>query len=298
MSETKIASPATTSSQQAYAWCRELARSHYENFPVASKLLPAALRDPVSAIYAFARIADDIADEGDFSPQQRLDGLKQHGQELERALAGEIDLAPVFIAAADSIVRHKLDKQLFHDLLTAFSMDISTHRYASFAEILTYCRYSANPVGRLLIQLAGKDNLVNQQYSDAICTALQLINFQQDIEQDLLENDRIYLAQDEMQAAGIDEQQLKDRVNNPVLLAFMRKQYLRADKMLLSGYPLVNVLGGRLGLEIRVTVLSAHRVARRLTRQKDIYSRPRLGKLDWLMIGLQTLFKQQPLIDA
>ena len=298
MSETKIPSPATTSSQQAYAWCRELARSHYENFPVASKLLPAALRDPVSAIYAFARIADDIADEGDFSPQQRLDGLKQHGQELERALAGETDLAPVFIAAADSIVRHKLDKQHFHDLLTAFGMDISTHRYASFAEILTYCRYSANPVGRLLIQLAGKDNLINQQYSDAICTALQLINFQQDIEQDLLENDRIYLPQDEMQAAGIDEQQLKDRVNNPVLLAFMRKQYLRADKMLLSGYPLVNVLGGRLGLEIRVTVLSAHRVARRLMRQKDIYSRPRLGKLDWLMIGLQALFNQQPLIDA
>ena len=298
MSETKIPSPASTSSQQAYAWCRELARSHYENFPVASKLLPAALRDPVSAIYAFARIADDIADEGDFSPQQRLDGLKQHGQKLERALAGETDLAPVFIAAADSIVRHKLDKQHFHDLLTAFSMDISTHRYASFAEILTYCRYSANPVGRLLIQLAGKDNLVNQQYSDAICTALQLINFQQDIEQDLLENDRIYLAQDEMQAAGIDEQQLKDRVNNPVLLAFMRKQYLRADKMLLSGYPLVNILGGRLGLEIRVTVLSAHRVARRLMRQKDIYSRPRLGKLDWLTIGLQALFNQQPLIDA
>ena len=298
MSDTKIPSPATTSSQQAYAWCRELARSHYENFPVASKLLPAALRDPVSAIYAFARIADDIADEGDFSPQQRLDSLEQHGQELERALAGETDVAPVFIAAADSIVRHKLDKQHFHDLLTAFGMDISTHRYASFAEILTYCRYSANPVGRLLIQLAGKDNLINQQYSDAICTALQLINFQQDIEQDLLENDRIYLPQDEMQAAGIDEQQLKDRVNNPVLLAFMRKQYLRADKMLLSGYPLVHVLGGRLGLEIRVTVLSAHRVARRLTQQKDIYSRPRLGKLDWLMIGLQALFNHQPLIDA
>lgn len=298
MSETKIPSPATTSSQQAYAWCRELARSHYENFPVASKLLPAALRDPVSAIYAFARIADDIADEGDCSPQQRLDGLKQHGQQLERALAGKTDLAPVFIAAADSIVRHKLDKQHFHDLLTAFSMDISTHRYANFAEILNYCRYSANPVGRLLIQLAGKDNLINQQYSDAICTALQLINFQQDIQQDLLENDRIYLAQDEMQAAGIDEQQLKDRINNPVLLAFMRKQYLRADKMLLSGYPLAYALGGRLGIEIRVTVLSAHRVARRLMRQKDIYSRPRLGKLDWLTIGLQALFSQQPLIDA
>lgn len=298
MSEPTIPSPASTSSQQAYAYCRALARSHYENFPVASKLLPAALRDPISAIYAFARIADDIADEGDFSPQQRLDGLKQHGQQLERALAGETDLAPVFIAVADSIVRHKLDKQYFHDLLTAFSMDISTLRYTRFSEVLDYCHYSANPVGRLLIQLAGKDSLINRQYSDAICSALQLINFQQDIEQDLLENDRIYLAQDEMQAAGIDEQLLKDRVNNPELLAFMRKQYLRADKMLLSGYPLVNILGGRLGLEIRVTVLSAHRLTRRLMRQKDIYSRPRLGKLDWLIIGMQALFNLQPLIDA
>lgn len=298
MSETKIPSSVSTSSQQAYAWCRELARSHYENFPVASKLLPAALRDPISAIYAFARIADDIADEGDSSSQQRLEELKQHGQQLERALAGEMDLAPVFIAAADSIIQYKLDKQYFHDLLTAFSMDITTRRYASFAEILTYCRYSANPVGRLLIQLAGKDNHINQQYSDAICTALQLINFQQDIEQDLLENDRIYLPLDEMQAAGIDEQQLKDRVNNPVLLDFMRKQYIRADKMLLSGYPLVHILGGRLGLEIRVTVLSAHRISRRLMCQKDIYSRPRLAKLDWLMIGMQAIFKQQPLIDA
>lgn len=298
MSETKIPSSETTSSQQAYAFCRDLASSHYENFPVASKLLSAELRDPVSAIYAFARIADDIADEGDFKPQQRLDALKQHGQELERALAGDTGLAPVFIAAADSIVRYKLDKQLFHDLLTAFSMDITTTRYASFSELMNYCRYSANPIGRLLIQLAGKDNIINKQYSDAVCTALQLINFQQDVEQDLMENDRIYLAQDEMQASGITEQQLRDKENNPAMLAFMREQYRRADKMLLSGYPLTNILGGRLGLEVRVTILAAHRVSRRLMRQKNIYGRPRLGKVDWLMIGLQTIFNQQPLIDA
>jgi squalene synthase HpnC len=298
MSDPKIPSSEATSSQQAYAYCREFARSHYENFPVASRLLPAQLRDPISAIYVFARIADDLADEGELGPQQRLDALKRHGQELERALSGETDLAPVFIAAADSIIRYKLDKQLFHDLLTAFSMDITTHRYASFDELLTYCRYSANPVGRLLIQLAGKDSIINKQYSDTICTALQLINFQQDIEQDLFENDRIYLAQDEMQAAGITEQQLKARQNSPELLAFMHYQYRRADKMLLSGYPLINILGGRLGLEIRVTVLAAHRVARRLMKQKNIYSRPRLGKLDWLMIGVQTVFGQQPLIDA
>lgn len=299
MSEaSSIPSPETTSSQQAYAYCRDLARSHYENFPVASRLLPAQLREPISAIYAFARIADDIADEGMLDPQQRLDGLKEHGRQLERALAGNTDVAPVFIAAADTIVRHQLDKQLFHDLLTAFSMDITARRYGCFNELLTYCHYSANPVGRLLIQLAGKDSPVNQQYSDAICTALQLINFQQDIEQDLLENDRIYLAQDEMQAAGISEQQLHERENSPALLAFMHQQYRRADKMLLSGYPLVNILGGRLGLELRVTVLAAHRVAGKLMQQKDIYARPRLGKRDWFLLGLQALFARQPLIDA
>lgn len=298
MSETKIPSSETTSSQQAYEFCRELASSHYENFPVASKLLSKELRDPVSAIYAFARIADDIADEGDAEPQQRLDALKQHGLKLERALAGDTDLEPVFIAAADTIAKFKLDKQLFHDLLTAFSMDITTKRYASFAELINYCRYSANPVGRLLIQLAGKDNVINKQYSDSVCTALQLINFHQDIEQDLVENDRIYLPQDEMQASGITEQQLSDKQNNPTILAFMHGQYRRADKMLLSGYPLTNILGGKLGLELRVTILAAHRVSLKLIRQKNIYGRPRLGKLDWLMIGLQTVFKQQPLVDA
>lgn len=298
MSATTIPSPASTSSQQAYAWCRELARSHYENFPVASHLLPEQLRDPISAIYAFARIADDIADEGDAEPGQRLAALKRHGQQLELALAGAAGLEPVFIAAADSIARFKLDKQYFHDLLTAFSMDVTTRRYGSFAELQNYCRYSANPVGRLLIQLVGKDSASNQYYSDAVCTALQLINFHQDIEQDLLENDRIYLAMDEMQAAGIDERQLKYRENSPAMLAFMRQQYRRANRLLLSGYPLVNILGGRLGLEVRVTVLAAHRVARKLMRQQDIYSRPRLGKLDWIIIGLQTLSNQQPLIDA
>lgn len=298
MSATTIPSPASTSSQQAYAWCRELARSHYENFPVASRLLPKHLRDPISAIYAFARIADDIADEGDAEPGQRIDALKRHGQQLELALVGAAGLEPVFIAAADSIVRFNLDKQYFHDLLTAFGMDITTLRYNNFAELQNYCRYSANPIGRLLIQLVGKDSPGNQYYSDAICTALQLINFQQDIEQDLLENDRIYLALDEMQAAGVDEQQLKYRENSPTILAFMRQQYRRADKLLLSGYPLINILGGRLGLEVRVTLLAAHRVTRKLMRQKNIYSRPRLGRLDWLMIGLQTLSNQQPLIDA
>ncbi len=298
MSATKIPSSKVTSSQKAYAFCRDLASSHYENFPVASKLLSKELRDPVSAIYAFARIADDIADEGDFKPQQRLDALKRHGLELERALTGDTDLEPVFIAAADSIIHFKLDTQLFHDLITAFSMDITTTRYANFSELMNYCRYSANPVGRLLIQLAGKDNVINKQYSDAICTALQLINFQQDVEQDLVENDRIYLAQDEMHDSGITEQQLRDKENNPAMLAFMREQYRRADKMLLSGYPLANILGGKLSLEVRVTILAAHRVSLKLMRQKNIYARPRLGKFDWLMIGLQTIFKQQPLIDA
>ncbi|WP_126454733.1 squalene synthase HpnC [Sulfuriflexus mobilis] len=294
----KIPSPAATSSDGAYADCLALAASHYENFPVASRLLPPELRKPVSAIYAFARTADDIADEGDASPAQRLAALHQHGQKLERALAGETDMESLFIAAADTIHRHRLDAQLFHDLLTAFSMDINTRRYANFDALLHYCRYSANPVGRLLIQLAGKDNTINRQYSDAICTALQLINFQQDLEQDLLENDRIYLAGDEMQAAGITEQDLHRRDINPALHAFMQQQYLRADRMLLSGYPLIDILGGRLGLELRITLLGAHRVARKLMQQRDIYSRPRLGKLDWLMIGLQGLFKHQPLVDA
>ena len=177
----------TTDSQRqdAYRYCRQLAQSHYENFPVASLLLPKALRQPISVIYAFARNADDIADEGHYSASHRLAQLDHYEQQLiaasQQAYHGD---DPVFIALQDVMRRFQLPSQLFSDLLTAFRQDVEKDHYQNYTDLLNYCQYSANPVGRLLLHLNDQAQPYWLQQSDAICTALQLINIYQDIQQD------------------------------------------------------------------------------------------------------------------
>lgn len=154
---------------------------HYENFPVASLLLPAELRRPIEVIYRFARSADDIADEGDASPDERLAGLNAYRAELDRIAAGSVPLTPLFVALAEVIAANKLPIQLFRDLLDAFAQDVVKTRYADYPELLDYCRRSANPVGRLVLHLFGRTEPEHLEQSDCICTALQLINFWQDV---------------------------------------------------------------------------------------------------------------------
>ena len=275
----------TPAIERAYTHCEAVARSHYENFPVASRLLPTRLRRPVAVVYAFARRADDWADEGDAPAAERLARIDR---ERERLLAlsegpppGD---DPVLFALADVIERHELPLAPFLDLLSAFRQDVEKRRYADFAEVLDYCRRSANPVGRLVLLLAGHRDPALLPAADALCTALQLINFHQDITQDLDENDRVYLPQDELREYGIRTEDLRRRRNDPAMRAFMDRQLRRCRDILDQGLPLGWRLPGRLGLELRLTALGGRRILDRLATSIDPYRRPRLGLMDWVWI--------------
>lgn len=270
--------------RQAYDHCLALARGHYENFPVASWLLPRRLRDPVAAIYAFARTADDWADEGGYSTEQRLAALDAMRRSLHGIELGQPMEDPVFIALADCIGRHHLPFDPFLDLLSAFRQDVTKNRYADFGELMGYCRRSANPVGRLLLHLYHADEARNIALSDAICSALQLINFLQDLHQDYAENDRIYLPQDEMRRFGVREEQLGTKHNDLGLRQLIHFQARRAMQLLHSGAPLGKRLKGRAGFELRMIVLGGNRILQYLQRQQDMFSRPRLTRQDRLLM--------------
>lgn len=278
----------------AYDHCIHLARSHYENFPVASRLLPAQIRRPIAIIYAFARSADDIADEGNEPPEIRLAALAEYTRQLRHIEAGEKVDGPVFIALADVIQQHQLPIQLFHDLISAFSQDVSKRRYTDFDELEDYCRRSANPVGRLMLHLTGNDSDENLRASDAVCSALQLINFWQDLAQDYDENNRIYLPQNEMAQFGVSENHLRNRINDADMQALMNVQLVRTRSIMLRGAPLGKRLKGLFGIEIRAIIHGGIEILNRLDEQleQDIYKRPRLRRLDTLRLLWRAVLKR------
>lgn len=273
---------------EAYGWCMDLARRHYENFPVASRLLPAPLRRPVAVIYAFARLADDIADEGCAPEAARLAALDRWGEKLELASAGTPVGEPLFVALADLFVHHPLPLTPFHHLLSAFRQDVEKRRYADFGELMDYCRRSANPVGELLLRLDGSASAENLLLSDRICSALQLINFWQDLAQDYDENDRIYLPREEMARFGVTEEQIGERRADPALRALLAFQYRRSRALLLDGAPLAGRVGGRMGWELRAIVAGGLRLLDRLEGTEP-FARPRLSAPDWLRIAVKVL---------
>jgi squalene synthase HpnC len=256
---------------------------HYENFPVASIFLPRRLRGPVRTIYAFARAADDIADEGDFTPVERLAGLQQFRSNLHALERGELPADPIFKALAQTIKSHGLPYSPFHDLLDAFSQDVEKTRYANFGEVMAYCRKSANPIGRLLLKLYGDNDQKHQAWSDGVCSALQLINFLQDVAVDYKKG-RIYLPQDEMAKFGIGERQIAEGRVDALWQQFMKTQIERARRMLAAGAPLGLALRGRIGLEMRLIVLGGSRILEKLHDSRgDMFKhRPVLGLTDWL----------------
>ena len=272
--------------EAAYTFCLELAQSHYENFPVASVLLPKRLRRPISVIYAFARTADDFADEGNLSQTERLDRLNGFSQALDQINQGRYQGSdPIFLALKDVISCHRLPLKLFEDLLTAFKQDVVKSRYADFNEVLNYCRYSANPVGRLLLHLAISPSERQLQQSDAVCTALQLINFYQDIVQDYREQDRIYIPQQELSAAGLKEHDLVAS-NSESIAVVVRSLYQHTSRLMQQGYLLGVSLNGRLGWEVRAMTLGGITTLHHLSQQTDdnLLSRPRLTKQQMLLI--------------
>ncbi|MFP5506220.1 MAG: squalene synthase HpnC [Gammaproteobacteria bacterium] len=275
--------------ERAYADCLRLAGSHYENFPVASWLLPRGLRRPVAVIYAFARTADDLADEGDATPEARLAGLDAMSALLDAVAAGTPQDTALGRALADTVRVHALPLEPLRDLLSAFRQDVVKSRYADFGEVMDYCRRSANPVGRLLLHLLRDSDPRHLASSDAICSALQLINFHQDLHQDYIERGRIYLPQDEMMRFGVTEEHLCERRNDLALRRLMQLQYERARRLLRAGAPLARQLRGRFGFELRLTVLGADRVLERLMHGADAFARPRLDSADWARIVWRAL---------
>ena len=265
---------------------------HYENFPVASILLPKRLRRAVEIIYHFARQADDFADEGSIPDEQRLAKLDEFRSELRRIANHETPHTLLFRNVANIIARHQLPLQLFHDLLNAFSQDVIKKRYANYDEVLGYCRRSANPIGRLLLHLYQEDTPQNLIYSDAICTSLQLINFWQDVKKDYAIG-RIYLPQDEMARFGVTEQQVATESVDAAWQALMQCQVQRTRDMMKSGAPLGSILTGRIGLEMRLIIAGGNRILAKLDNaQYDMFRhRPVLRPFDWVIM----LAKSAPL---
>ncbi|MCL2344973.1 MAG: squalene synthase HpnC [Desulfobulbus sp.] len=263
---------------------------HYENFPVASLLVPARLRRPIEAIYRFARSADDIADEGDASSEERLANLAAYQAELGRIANSEPATMPLFHALAGAIREYALPLQPFHDLLDAFAQDVVKKRYADYLDLLDYCRRSANPVGRLVLHLFGRTGPEHLEQSDCICTALQLINFWQDIAIDW-QKDRVYIPQSDLAPYGVTEADIAAGRCTPAWTALMTFQIDRAEALMRRGLPLVHALPGRLGWEIRLTVRGGLRILERIRHVRgDVFRRrPTLGAWDWLVVAGRSL---------
>lgn len=258
---------------------------HYENFPVASLLVPARLREPIRVIYRFARSADDFADEGEDPPDVRLRKLAEY----RRQLAAPAE--PLLREVAKIIREHELPVELFADLLDAFAQDVTRKRYASFAEVMEYCRRSANPVGRLLLHLFKRTSERDLQDSDAICSALQLINFWQDIELDYAKDRRVYLPQDEMARFGVSERHLAEKICDRAWEHLLQFQTQRTRALMLSGAGLGQRLPGRIGLEIRATIQGGLRILEKMERAGyDVFRRrPRLRPFDWPLLFLRAV---------
>lgn len=279
-------------SDAAYAACMRLAAQHYENFPVASRMLPKAARPHIAAIYAFARMADDLADEGDLPDTARISALEMWQWRLHEAVAGRVendgsDASHVFAALAATIRQFNLEVQLFEDLLSAFCQDVLVKRYETWNDLLDYCRRSAAPVGRLVLRVSGHRNDALDRQSDAICNALQLTNFWQDLAVDWKKG-RVYVPRELTEAAGASERSLAEGTWTAEWEDAMRDATARTRRLFAEGRPLVNVVRGRLRYELRATWLGGTRILDKLEARRfdSLHRRPRIGAIDTLGIGL------------
>lgn len=267
---------------------------HYENFPVASFLLPAGLRPAVETIYAFARSADDLADEGSASATERLNALCAYENELDRIERGENSELPLFQKLGKIVSDYALSLEPLRELLSAFKQDVLTQRYLTIELLMDYCRRSANPVGRIMLRLYDEDNALNVRDSDAICSALQLINFWQDVAVDWCKQ-RIYLPDEDMRRFAVDTTHLDLAITDARWRALMCFEVGRARSLILSGAPLSYRLPGRIGWELRLVVQGGLRILERIeAADYDIFNRrPKLDLTDWLRICWRALWMKR-----
>jgi squalene synthase HpnC len=272
--------------EAAYARCRRFAREHYENFPVASYLLPARMRPHIAAIYAFARTADDVADEPGMADVDRLRRLDDWRGRLERAGVAphrepEDDDGQIFVALSHTIRECRLPLSLFHDLLSAFRQDVVQKRYATWDDVLDYCRRSANPVGRLVLRVAGHSSAALDARSDEVCTALQLTNFWQDLERDWRIG-RVYVPEADRVRAGARDEDLAAGRMTAAWQGVMAEMVQRTRALFAAGRSVCDGVEGRLRWELRLTWLSGSRILDRFEQSGyDVFHRrPTLGAPD------------------
>jgi len=281
---TAAAGPDAAALAEAYEFCARVARSHYENFTVASWLMPRAMRKHMHAIYAYARMADDFADE-EHDPAR----LDQWERELDLAYAGA-PRHPVFVALADTARRFDIPREPFADLLHAFRSDLDFRGFQTIDDLLGYSRYSANPVGRLVLHLFGYRDAERQRLSDQVCSGLQLANFWQDIAIDL-EKGRVYLPRQDMARFGVTVEDLRLQNANSGFVALMRHEVARARELLVSGAALAVTVDARLSRDIRMFAGGGLAILRAIEQADcDVFRhRPSLGKLDYLRLGWRAL---------
>lgn len=270
-------SSSTATPDQARAYCRRLALAHYENFTVVSWLLPRRLRQPFYNVYAYCRWADDLADET-AAPEHSLRLLDWWEGQLDRCYAGAADHA-VFVALSETIAEFHIPRQVFADLLVAFRRDQQVSRYATADDLLEYCRYSANPVGRLILYLGKCYDETLAGWSDSICTGLQLANFCQDVARDY-ERGRIYLPQATWDATGYDEAMFAERRFNEPFRRAMEIEVRRAEECLVAGWPLVPCLPAELKLDVTLFLLGGLEILSAVRRADyNVWlCRPTVGK--------------------
>ena len=268
----------------AYTQALTFAKSHYENFPVVSLLIPKKLRKHIAIVYWFARTADDIADEGNISEEIRLKRLNEFESNFRKSLEGDSGNS-YEIALSNTIEEKKLTSQYFFDLLSAFKQDVTKSRYANFDEVLHYCNRSANPVGRFILELFDIRNEQANEHSDKICTALQLTNFLQDTVIDY-EKGRIYLAKDEMQNFSVTEFLFEQKENNHNLKQLVKYNVERINGFFDEGKKLLTFLSGKLKTEIKWTIAGGEEILEQIKKNDYdvLIHRPKLSKIK--MAGL------------
>jgi len=289
----------TTDIAGAFDWCERLTRSHYENFPVASLFIPRDKRPYVCAVYAFARTADDFADEGDDPPGEKLRKLDEWQERLDASYEGRAD-HPIFVALAETASRTGIPKSLFSDLLTAFRLDVTKTRYSSSAELLQYCSFSANPVGRIILQIFNGGNPRSCALSDNICTGLQLANFAQDVSVDWRKG-RLYLPLDDLGRFGYTEEEIERGTVDLRFREIMKLQVDRAREFLLAGSPLVGEAPRAIRFELALTVRgglailkSVERAGFDVLRRRPVISVLEKGRIVLMAVARRNAWISQP----
>jgi squalene synthase HpnC len=249
---------------EAREYCRRLARTHYENFSVATWFLPEGVRQHFFNVYAYCRISDDLGDEvGD--AQVSLQLLDQWEAELDACYSGA-PRHPVFVALAETVRTCDIPKQPFSDLLKAFRQDQTVTRYRTFEDLLGYCRYSANPVGHLVLYVCGYRDAERQALSDFTCTALQLANFWQDVSVDYAKG-RIYLPLEDLERHGVSEEELAAAKNTPAFCEMMRFEVDRARDWFRQGLPLATKVDRELAIDIELFSCGGQEILNAIARQ-------------------------------